>query len=105
MKEVVKIMIGEKESKKLNAISLSNRTVKRRITDMSEDVLEQILTHVKESPFYSIQLDKSTDIAGLPQLSVFIRYVNNAAVSEDLFVILQSIEIAHKGRRYFSMLE
>ena len=30
MKEVVKIMIGEKESEKLNAISSSNNTVKRR---------------------------------------------------------------------------
>ena len=39
---------------------------------MSDDVLEQILTHVKEFPFYSIQLDKCTDVAGLPQLSVFI---------------------------------
>ena len=73
MKEVVKVMIGEKESKKLNAISLSNSTVKRRITDMSDDVLEQILTQVKASPFYSVQLDESTDIAGLPQLSVLIR--------------------------------
>ena len=47
-------MIDEKESKKLNAVSLSNSTVKRRIVDMSDDVLEQIPTHVKESPFYFI---------------------------------------------------
>ena len=86
MKEVVKIMIGEKESKKLNAVSLSNRTLKRGTVDMSHDVLEQILIHVKESSFYSIQLelDECTDITGLPQLSVIIRYIYNAAVSEDL---------------------
>ena len=52
MKEVVKTMTGEKESKKPNSISLSNSSVKRRITNMSDDVLEQILTHVKESPFF-----------------------------------------------------
>ena len=51
MKEVVKIMIGDKKSKKLNAVLLSNSTVKRRIVDMSDDVLEQILTDVKELPF------------------------------------------------------
>ena len=39
MTEIVKIMIGEKESKKLNAISFSS-TVKRRIADRSDDVLE-----------------------------------------------------------------
>ena len=57
MKKVVKIMIGAKESKKLNAVSLSNNIVKRCIADLSHDVLEQILTHVKESRSYSIQLD------------------------------------------------
>ena len=54
MKEVVKIIIGEKEHKKLNAVSLLNNTVKRRIADMSDNVLEQILARVKESPIYSI---------------------------------------------------
>ena len=103
MKEVVKIMIGEKESKKLNAISLSNSSVKRCITDMSDDVLEQILTHVKASPFYSIQLDESTDIAGLPQLSVFIRYINNGAVSEDL-LFCKALKLHTKGEDIFQCL-
>ena len=40
--------------------------------DMSDDVLEQILTHLKESPSYFIQLDEPTDIAGLPQLQSFL---------------------------------
>ena len=75
MKEVVKIIIGEKECKKLDAVYLSNNTVKRRIADMSNDVLQQIVHQVKKCPLCSIQLDKSTDIAGLPQVSVFICYI------------------------------
>ena len=39
-KKVVKIMIGEKERKKLNAVSSSNNTVKRCIVDMFSNVLE-----------------------------------------------------------------
>ena len=54
MNEVVKIMIGEKESKKLDAVSLSNNTVKRRIAEMSNDVFQQIVHQVKTSPLYSI---------------------------------------------------
>ena len=54
MKKVVKIMMSEKQSKKLNAVLFSNIKVKRRIVDMSDDVLEWILTHVKESPYYFI---------------------------------------------------
>ena len=56
-------MIGEKERKLLDPIPLSASTVKRRITDMSNDVLEQTVNQVSASPFYAIQLDESTDIA------------------------------------------
>ena len=62
IKEVVTLMCGEKEAKKLNSLSLSNDTVKRRIQEMSHDVLVQVLERVKESPFFAIQLDESTDI-------------------------------------------
>ena len=58
MKEVAKIMIGDKESKKLNTASLPNSTVKRRKVVMSDDILESIVTHVKESLSYLIQLDQ-----------------------------------------------
>ena len=84
MKDVVKIMIGERESKIFDSVSLSATTVKRRILDMSHDVLEQIIGQVNTSPFYAIQLDESTDIAGLPQLSLFIRYISNGEVLEKL---------------------
>ena len=82
MKKVVKVMIGEKESEKLIALSLSNNTDKRRIEDMSGDVLNRIVNQAKASPFYAIQLDESTDVAGFPQQSVFIRYICNGEVPE-----------------------
>ena len=50
-------MIGEKECKKFDVVSLSNNTVKRCITDMCNNVLQQIVHQVKKSPLYSIQLD------------------------------------------------
>ena len=50
-------MIAEKERKKLDAVSLSNNTVKRCIADMCNNVLQQIVHQVKKSPLYSIQLD------------------------------------------------
>ena len=84
MKDFVKIMVGEKESKKLDSVSISATAVKRRIVDMSHDVLEQIVSQVNASPFYAIQLDESTDIAGLPQLSLIIRYISDGKVLEEL---------------------
>ena len=53
MKEVVKIMIGEKESKNLDAVSLSKNTVKRRIADMSNYVLQQIVRTSSKKIFSS----------------------------------------------------
>ena len=103
MKEVVKIMIDEKESKKLDAVSLSNNTVKRRMASISNDVLQQIVHQVEKSPLYSIQLDKSTDIAGLPHLSVFIRYINNATISED-FLFCKALKLHTKGEDIFECL-
>ena len=100
IKEVVKKMIGEKECKKLDVIFLSNNTVKRRIADMSNDVLQQIVHHVKKSPLYSIQLDI---IAGLPQLSVFIRYINNAIISED-FLFCKALKLHTKAEDIFQCL-
>ena len=70
---------------------------------MSDDVLEQIQIHVKESPFYFIQLDESTDIAGLPQLSVFIRWISNPAVSEDL-LFCKALKLHTKDKYIFQCL-
>ena len=103
VKEVVKIMIGEKECRKLDALSLSNNTVKRLIADMSNDVLQQIAHQVKKSPLYLIQLDESIDIAGLPQLSVFIRYINNVTISED-FLFCKMLKLHTKGEDIFQCL-
>lgn len=103
MKEVVNIMCGEKESKKLNSLSLSNDTVKRRIQDMSQDVLSQVLERVKESPYFAIQLDESTDIANQAQLLVFIRYVNNNNFEEN-FLFCQPLPMHVRGEDIFNLI-
>uniref|UniRef100_A0A8C1RK47 HAT C-terminal dimerisation domain-containing protein n=1 Tax=Cyprinus carpio TaxID=7962 RepID=A0A8C1RK47_CYPCA len=68
-------------SSKLGAIPLSNDTVARRIVDMSNDIREQL---VKKSPYYALQLDESTDIAGQAQLLTYARYLRNKAIEEDV---------------------
>ena len=104
MKDVVKIMIGERKSKILNSVSLSAATVKRRILDMSHDVLEQIIGQVNTSPFYAIQLDESTDIAGLPQLSLFIRYISNGEVLEEL-LFCKALQLHTRGEDIFKIID
>ena len=41
--DMVKVLLDEKEAMKLKAITLSNDTIQRRITDISMDIKEQFV--------------------------------------------------------------
>ena len=57
-------LIGDEAAAKLESVSLSNDTVKRRIQEMSGDIAEQVIAGVKNSKFgFAIQIDESTDVA------------------------------------------
>ena len=72
--EATKLILGEEPSKKMNKISLSNSTIKRRISEMSMDILEQVVMEMKCSTYFSLQLDESTDVSSCAQLLVYTRY-------------------------------
>src|SRR5260370_797871 len=73
--ETVKLVCDDGEAKKLEqTVSLSNNTIKRRIEEMSEDILDQVIADMKSSPYFAIQLDESTDVASCCQLTVFTRF-------------------------------
>ena len=62
-KILVRNLIGEKEAEKLNSVSLSNDTMRRRIHDMSDVISDQVTTAVKASKYgFAMQLDESTDV-------------------------------------------
>ena len=74
-KILVRNLIGEKEVEKLNSVSLSNDTVKRRIHDMSDDISDEVTTAVKASKYgFAMQLDESTDVTNCGQLLVYVRF-------------------------------
>ena len=51
---------------------------------------------VIESPFFSLQLHGSTDVEGLCQLLVFVRYIWNAEPHEDKLLCEPSVEVSTK---------
>ena len=65
----------------MQQVSLSNNTIQRRISKMSIDVKEQVLTEIKASPLFSFQLNESTDLSLCSQLLVFVRYINSLKTS------------------------
>ncbi|XP_061589540.1 SCAN domain-containing protein 3-like [Cololabis saira] len=77
-------MIGEAAAKKLLTIPLSNDTVSHRIVDMASDIQQQLIERVKSSPFFSLQLDESTDVTNAALLLVFVRYRWDSSLHEDI---------------------
>ncbi|XP_050523920.1 zinc finger BED domain-containing protein 5-like [Daktulosphaira vitifoliae] len=84
IKDTVGVMFGDKFSKDVEMIPLSNDTVTRRINDMSQWTESRLIERVSKSRFFSLQLDEFTDVQGLCQLLVFIRYIWNNGPHEDM---------------------
>uniref|UniRef100_A0A3Q3FIE2 DUF4371 domain-containing protein n=1 Tax=Kryptolebias marmoratus TaxID=37003 RepID=A0A3Q3FIE2_KRYMA len=82
--DMVREMIGETAAKKLLTIPLSNDTVSHRIADMASDIQQQLLERIKCSPFFSVQLDESTDVTNAALLLVFVRYRWDSSLHEDI---------------------
>lgn len=84
IKDAVGAMFGEKEVREVERIPLSNDTVARRINEMSQWAEEELIRRVVESKYFAVQLDESTDVQSFSQLLVFVRYIWNNNVHEDI---------------------
>ena len=47
--------------------------------------LEQVVDKVKASPFFAIQLDESIDDSNISQLMVFVRFLEDDTITDDLY--------------------
>ena len=78
-------MLDGKTSELVGTVPLSNNTISRRIGDLAGDVKATLLSRRKCIKF-SLQMDESTDVAGLAILIVFVRYQYLESFQEDLLL-------------------
>ena len=84
--EMARIMCGDAVANKLEMVPLSNDTMKRRIKELSRNVLQQTIAAIRHCERFSLQLDETTDIGSDAQLMVFVRYFDtNDFVEQFLF--------------------
>ncbi|XP_077968766.1 general transcription factor II-I repeat domain-containing protein 2A-like [Styela clava] len=100
---VVGIVCPDKE-KLFSNISLSARTVTRRIEEMSRDVKRRQRDIINNLQFFSIAIDESTDAADTAQLSVFVRGVSEAFDVVEEFVQLVPMKGTTTGADILSAL-
>jgi hypothetical protein len=55
---------------------------------VSQNIKEQLLTKIKCCPKFAFQIDESSDVGGLPQLLVFVRYIFKEDIQEELIFCL-----------------
>ena len=87
----------------MDQISLSNNTIKRRISEMSFDILDQVVNEMKCSSFFALQLDESTDVSSCAQLLVYTRYMAGNILKEE-YLFSENLTTTTKGKDVFNIL-
>lgn len=103
MLETTRIMLGDAAAKKMESIPLSDTTVSRRITEMSQDVQSQLKAQLSEAVHFTLQFDESTDVSGEAILIGFVRYANAGKIVEELFCYI-SLPERTTGEEIFSAI-
>lgn len=89
-KDICREFLGEAAVKKIAQVPLSASTITRRIEEIAEDIKTQLLKRINTSPWYALQVDKSTDIDNKAILLIYVRYVHQEDVHEDILYALIS---------------
>ena len=78
------LLLGKDKANMLSQIALSNDTVKGRINELSQDIKDQLLNQIKESPFFAIQCDETTDIGSCSLLLLYARFLPMNTTKEEM---------------------
>lgn len=101
--KVVKCMVDEKTANLISSVPLSNNSVRYRIQDLSNDVKDTIISRISQTKF-SLQLDESTDVAGLSVLMTFVRYEFPSSFHEDM-LFCKPVPSSTSGSEIFSLFD
>jgi len=77
-------------------MSLSSDTTQRRISDMLEDVKDQVINESISLQCFSFQVDDSTDVASFAQLPVFVIYIHSGDIKAE-FLFCEELQTTAKN--------
>ena len=71
-KDICCEILGETAVQKVARVPILASTITRRIDEIAEDIEKQLLQRINESPWYTIQVDKSTNVDNKATVLVFV---------------------------------
>jgi len=104
LEAVVKDILPDK-SELFSKISLSRQTVRRRINDISNEIILGLHNRIRDFKYFSLAFDESTDISDSAQLVVFIRGVNESFQVTEEMLNLISLKGTTTGEDIFNAIE
>ena len=87
-KDICHELSGEVEIQKLAHVLHLTSTISKQIDEITEDTEAQLLDRITESLWYSIQFDKSTNDDNKATKLVFMAYIFQEDVHEDMLCVL-----------------
>lgn len=74
--EMCSEVLGSSAGDKMKTIPLSNSTIGCRIKKLSEDIEDQLLQKVRESRWFALQVDESSEVTDVPLLLCYVRFID-----------------------------
>ena len=88
--EMAKAFGDDNMAKNFETVSLSRRTVTRRIFDIQNHVEGKLREIMNDCKYFSLALDESTDVMDVSQLLIYTRTIDSSfEVPEELLQLVQ----------------
>ena len=94
----------EKLMSTLGSIPLSDNTMSRRLELVAADISAQIMEDLSSSPYFTIALDESTDVAKNAQLLLYARFEAGLEMKDELLAVL-TLETTCSGEDIYNAVK
>ena len=78
--------------------------VARRIDDTASNKETQLISRIRDCDAYALQLDESTNVAGLAILLVFVQHPFDKGIENNL-LLSKSLELRSTGNDIFNVID